>query len=200
VQRIPQSTRSQLETHPEYLAWLAQALYRTNQPADGERLLRTALDVASRTDSTEALDARLELASALVQPGQRRGRRFDLQACRGAHPDNTTAWEGLIGAYAHMRDFPKAMTALRSMPRGSYEAAAKRPGFLNAVAAVYSAHGFCLEAEGLLTRSLDLDKAAGRRPAQGTQLQLASVWMREGAARPGQSRPIGMWWLPTVNP
>ena len=79
-----------------------------------------------------------------------------------------------------MRDFPKAMTALRSMPRGSYEAAAKRPGFLNAAAAVYSAHGFCLEAEGLLTRSLDLDKAAGRRPAQGTQLQLASVWMREG--------------------
>jgi cellulose synthase operon protein C len=180
VQRIPQSTRSQLEAQPEYLAWLAQALYRTNQPADGERLLRTALAVASRSDSTEALDARLELASALVNQGNDEVAISIYRHAAGAHPDNTTAWEGLIGAYAHLRDFPKAMTALRSMPRAAYEAAAKRPGFLNAVATVYSAHGFCLEAEGLLTRSLDLDKAAGRRPAQGAQLQLASVWMREG--------------------
>ena len=180
VQSIPQSTRSQLEAHPEYLARLAQALYVTNQPAEGNRVLRTALDVASRSDSAEALDARLELASVLVDQGNDDVAVSIYRHAAGAHPDNATAWEGLIGAYAHMRDFPKAMTALRSMPRGSYEAAAKRPGFLNAAAAVYSAHGFCLEAEGLLTRSLDLDKAAGRRPAQGTRLQLASVWMREG--------------------
>jgi cellulose synthase operon protein C len=179
AQKIPQSTRLQLEAHPEYLARLAQALYVTSQTAEGNRVLRTALDVASRSDSTEALDARLELASVLVNQGNDDVAVSIYRHAAGAHPDNTTAWEGLIGAYAHMRDFPKAMTALRSMPRSSYEAAANRPGFLNSVAAVYSAHGFCLEAEGLLTRSLDLDKAAGRRLAQGTQLQLASVWMRE---------------------
>ena len=51
VQSIPQSTRSQLDAHPEYLARLAQALYVTNQAAEGNRVLRTALDVASRSDS-----------------------------------------------------------------------------------------------------------------------------------------------------
>ena len=74
VQSIPQSTRSQLDAHPDILARLAQALYATNQPADGDRVLRTALDVASRSDSDEALDARLELASVLVTRAKTRAR------------------------------------------------------------------------------------------------------------------------------
>jgi tetratricopeptide (TPR) repeat protein len=180
VQSIPQSTRSQLDAHPEYLARLARALYATNQPSDGDRILHAALDAASRSDSDEAFDARLELASFLVTQGNDGGAVSIYTHAAGTHPDNTAAWEGLIGVLVRMRDYPKALTALRSMPRGSYEAAAKHPGFLNTAATVYSAQGFCVEAERLLTRSLDLDKAAGRRPTPGTQLQLASVWMREG--------------------
>jgi tetratricopeptide (TPR) repeat protein len=47
------------------------------------------------------------------------------------------------------------------------------------VAAGYSAAGRCSEAESLLTRSLDLDRAAGRTQSPGTQLQLGDIWMRQ---------------------
>jgi cellulose synthase (UDP-forming) len=180
MRAVPPSARAQLEADPEYLARLAQALYRTNQPADADRALRTALDAAMRSDSGDALGVRLEIASFLLNQGRDESAVAIYRHAAEAHKDNSTAWEGLIGAYIHMHDAPKAMTALRSMPRDAYDTATKRQGFLNAVATVYAAQGFCVEAEGLLTRSIDLEKAAGRRPAQSTQLQLASIWSREG--------------------
>jgi tetratricopeptide (TPR) repeat protein len=85
----------------------------------------------------------------------------------------------LIGIYTGRRDFDRALTAVRSISRGAFEAAASQPDFLDSVALVYSADGQCAEAETLLIRSLATQKAARRAPAESTQMQLAGVWMRE---------------------
>src|SRR5262249_1998619 len=82
--------------------------------------------------------------------------------------------------YTRLRDFSSALAAIRTMPASSYAAAANHTGFLNAAAAVYSAGGQCAEAEEFLRRSISLDHAAGRLPAESTQLQLADIWRREG--------------------
>jgi len=66
------------------------------------------------------------------------------------------------------------------MPQSTFEAASRNTGFLNAVAAVYSADGECNEAEDFLNRSLNADRAASRQPAVNTRLQLADIWVREG--------------------
>jgi hypothetical protein len=71
------------------------------------------------------------------------------------------------------------MAAARSIPRSAYDVAMKNTGFLNAMAAVYAADGRCRDAEGFLERSLSLDKETGRRPDEGTELQLTGLWMRE---------------------
>jgi tetratricopeptide (TPR) repeat protein len=180
VRRVPQGTRPQLDARPEFTARVALAFYSTDQLAAGDQALRNALDQADRADNEEALNVRLEIASLLLKQGRNDGAVSIYTQAVDSHPDNSVAWEGLIGAYAQVRDFAKAIAAVRSMPRSSYEAAVNRSGFLNAVATVYAAEGRCGEAGGLLTRSIELEKAAGRRPAESTQVQLADIFMREG--------------------
>ena len=86
----------------------------------------------------------------------------------------------LIGMYTERRDFDRALTAVRSISRRTFEAATKTSDFLDTVALVYSADGQCTEAETLLIRSLATGKARGRGPAESTHMQLAGVWMRQG--------------------
>jgi len=180
AQRIPPATKSQIETRTDYLSEMALAYYSTNQTAEGDRVLRQAMEAAAQSDTNDALNVRLEVASALVDQGKM-DRAFEVyrQATR-LHPDNAIAWQGLIGGYTRMRDFAQAKAAVRSMPQNTYEIATKNTSFLNSVAAIYSADGQCSEAEDFLNRSLSLEKAAGHEPAESTQLQLADIWMREG--------------------
>jgi cellulose synthase operon protein C len=180
AQRIPSTTKAQIETQTDYLSEMALAYYSTNQPAEGDRALRQAMEAAAQSDTNDALNVRLEVASALIDQG-RLDRAFEIyrQATR-LHPDNAIAWQGLVGGYTRMRDFAQAKAAVRSMPQNTYEIAAKNTGFLNSVAAIYSADGQCSEAEDFLNRSLSLEKDAGHEPAESTQLQLADIWLREG--------------------
>ena len=179
-QRVPSSLRDELEGRPEHLARLALALLTTKRQSEGEQMLRRALDAASESDTDDAVNVRLQAANVLTKAG-----RTDLavsiyKQATDDHPGLVSAWQGLIGAYTSMREFPRAMGAVRAMPRNAYEAASTNTGFLNTVAAVYAADGRCDDAEGLLTRSVDLGKAAGQSPATSTQLQLADIWMRKG--------------------
>ncbi len=176
---IPASTRKSLEANPEYLALVAQALYRTNQRTAGDQALRTALDASARADSDAAMNARLEIAGLLMEQGNDANAALVYKRVTEAHSDNTTAWEGLIRAYARSQEFASASAALGSMPRIAHDAAMNSASFLKVIAAVYTAEGRCVEAESLLTRSIDLDRAAGRSFSD-TQLQLAGVWTLEG--------------------
>jgi tetratricopeptide (TPR) repeat protein len=180
VRTIPEATQQRLATNPEYLALRAQVLYLTDQKDAAERALDAALEAASRDDSAGAVNARLEVANLLTKQARNKDAALVYRQVANAYPDNTTAWEGLIGAYTSLRAFSEAEAAVQSMPRNSYDAAMNHPGFVNAVAYVYASNGRCSDAEHLLTHSIDLDKAAGRRVAEQTQLQLADVWTREG--------------------
>jgi len=179
AQNIPAATRQQLEAHPDYWSEMALAYYSARQKPPGEQALRKALDMATSSDNADALNARLDLAGILMNTGETL-RAIDIyRQASQAHPENAGAWEGLVGAYVRMRDYSHAKLAVRSMPQPSYETATKNPGFLSAVAAIYSAQAQCGEAEDFLKRSIDMDKAAGRQPEEGVQLQLADIWMRE---------------------
>jgi tetratricopeptide (TPR) repeat protein len=180
AQRIPATASQQLEARPDYWSEMALAYYSARQSSAGDQALQKALNIASSSsENDDALNARLEIASILMDAGQTL-RAIDIyKQASQSHPDNSAAWEGLVGARARMHDWSRAKIAVRSMPQASYDAAAKNPEFLNAVAAIYSAQGQCGEAEDFLNRSLAMDEAAGRRPAESTQLQLADIWMRE---------------------
>ncbi len=180
ISRAPPAARQQLEQQAEYLAYLSLALFNANQVSEGGNALHRALDVATHADTDEALAARLRVASLLLQQGHPDQAIAVYKQASELHPDDAAAWQGLIGTYASLRDFPRAMSAVQSMPRSAHDAASKEPGFLSAIAAVYSADGQCRQAEDLLYRSLALEKAADRAPAEGTQLQLADIWMRRG--------------------
>jgi len=179
TQRIPQPTRGKIESRSDYLSEVALAYYQTNQPSEGDLALRRASDAAASSDSEDAMNIRLQVASTLVDQGNIEGALAVYKQATELHPDNVVAWDGLVGAYARTRDFSGAQGALNTMPRASYAAAAKNASFLNAVASIYSAQGRCEEAEDLLNRALSLDKAAGRQPSPNAEMQLADLWMRE---------------------
>jgi Flp pilus assembly protein TadD len=84
------------------------------------------------------------------------------------HPDNPSGWEGLIGAYTRGGDFSQAISAVRSMPQSSFDAAVKNSGFLDSLAVLYSTQGHCAEAEDLLNRSLALNRVNGGQPSEST--------------------------------
>jgi cellulose synthase operon protein C len=179
VQRIPPAVRQRMETRSDFLSELALVYYEANQPEVGDRFLNRALVLAGRSDSEDALSLRLEIAGRFMDQDQA-GRAIAIyrEATR-SHPDDPSGWEGLVGAYTRLGIASDAIAAVRSMPQSSYDAAMKNTGFLNSVAVLYSTQGECAEAEHYLLRSLAMDRSKGHQSAQGTELQLADVWMRE---------------------
>jgi cellulose synthase (UDP-forming) len=179
ARQMPAAIRTQLESRADYPAVMALALYSAHQASDGERMLRRALEAAERADTDEAMGVRLQVAGLLLREKQADRSIALFRQAAESRPNNPNAWQGLIAAYMDTHDTSGAMAAVRAMPRPVYDAAMKSPQFVNAMAAVYAADARCGEAEGLLNRSLSLDKEAGRTPAENTRLQLAGLWMRE---------------------
>lgn len=179
LQQIPPAVKQQMENHSDYLSELALVYYEANQPALGEQFLRRALATTGQSDSEDALAVRLQIAGAFMEQGKT-GRAIEIyREATQSHPNIPSGWEGLVGAYTRLGNFPQAITAVRTMPQPSYDAAVKHTGFLDSVAVLYSTQGQCAEAEDFLHRSLAMDQSDGRRPAESTQLQLADIWMRE---------------------
>jgi tetratricopeptide (TPR) repeat protein len=178
-QRIPPATKQKMETRSDYLSEMALIFYNANQPNEGDQALRRAMVIAKNSDTEDALGLRLQIAGAFMDQGNLGGALEIFRQAVQSHPDEANGWEGLVGIYTRMHDLPQAIAAVRSMPARSYDAAVKQTGFLNSLAVLYSAQGQCGEAEDFLNRSLGLDQAERREPAEGTKLQLADIWMRE---------------------
>ncbi len=178
-QHIPPAVKQRMEARPDYLAQMALVYYGANQPAEGDQALRRALDIARTSDTDDALSLRLQIAGAFMEQGKTNRAVEIYRQATQTHPDKSSGWEGLVGAYTRMGAFAQAIAMVRSMPQHSYDEAAKHTGFLNSVAVLYSTQGQCAQAEDFLNRSLAVDQAAGREPAEGTQVQLADIWMRE---------------------
>jgi tetratricopeptide (TPR) repeat protein len=179
LQLIPEATRQQMERRPDYLAEVALAYYSAHQATQGDQALRRALDVGGSSDTEEALNFRLQLAGVLMNQGNASRAIEVYKQATQSHPNSVAGWQGLVGAYTHVRDFSSALAIIRAMPANARAAAANDSGFLNAEAAAYSATGQCAEAEDFLRRSVTLDHTAGRVPAESTQLLLADILRRE---------------------
>ncbi len=179
AQGIPQPTKQEIEQRSDYLAELALAYYAAKRPDDGARALQRALAAAGASDSEEALNLRLQVAKLLADDNRVDQATEIYRQAAEHHPNSDIAWQGLVGVYTRTQNYKAAMATLQAMPQSSYVAAAKNTSFLNSVAAVYSSAGQCAKAEEFLKRSIDADQAAGRQPAENTQLQLAGIWMRE---------------------
>jgi tetratricopeptide (TPR) repeat protein len=178
-QQIPPAVKQRMEARSDYLSEMALVYYRTKQSHEGDQMLHKALEIARNSDSDDALSFRLNIATAFMDQNET-GRAIEIyRNATVTHPDNPSAWEGLVGAYTRTGDFSQALTAVRTMSEASYDAAVNHAGFLDSVAVLYSTQGRCQDAEDFLNRSLTLDQMAGRSPAEATQLQLADVWMRE---------------------
>lgn len=179
LQQIPPTVKQQMESHSDYLSELALVYYQANQPALGEQFLRRAMANAGQSDSDDALSIRLQIAGTFMEQGKTGQAVQIYREATQSHPNNPSGWEGLVGAYTRLGEFPQAITAVRTMPKPSYDAAMKHTGFLDSVAVLYSTQGQCVAAEDFLNRSIALDQSGGRHPAESTQLQLADIWMRE---------------------
>jgi tetratricopeptide (TPR) repeat protein len=177
--RIPPQTKQEIESRPDYLSEMALAYYGLNRPGEGDEALRRALEAANSADTEDALNVRLQVANLLMDQGNAERALQIYKHAADHHPNNAIAWQGLVGVYTRQNNFDAAIATLRAMPESSYATAMKNTSFLNSVAAVYSSAGQCSKAEDFLNRSLSADRAAGRQPAQSTQLQLADIWMRE---------------------
>src|ERR1700751_2946119 len=177
-QHIPPAVKQQMENRSDYLSEMSLVYYETNQPGEGDRFLRRALDAAKNSDSDDALGLRLQIAGAFIDQGKM-GSAIDIfRQATQSHPNNANGWEGLVGAYTRLGEISQAITTVRSMPQSSYDAAVKNTGFLDSVALLYSTLGQCAEAEDFLHRSLAMDQSNGHPPSEGTQLQLADILMR----------------------
>jgi tetratricopeptide (TPR) repeat protein len=179
LQQIPPTVKQQMESHSDYLSELALVYYDANQPALGEQFLRRAMANAGQADSEDALSVRLQIAGAFMEQGKA-GQAIQIyKEATQSHPNNPSGWEGLVGAYTRLGNFPLAIATVRNMPKPSYDSAVRHTGFLDSVAVLYSTQGQCAEAEDFLHRSLALDQSVGHQAAESTQLQLADVLMRE---------------------
>jgi tetratricopeptide (TPR) repeat protein len=178
-QQIPSALKQQMENSSDYVSEMAFLYYTADQTPMGDQTLQRALKLANTSDSPDALSWRMQIAGRFMDQGDiGRAVGIYLQATH-SHPNDPAGWEGLIGAYTRVNNFSQAIAAVDSMPQHSYEAAMKNTGFLDSVAVLYSTQGQCVQAEDFLNRSIALDKTSGHEPAEGTQLQLADIWVRE---------------------
>jgi len=178
-QRIPPVVKQRLEGRSDYLSEMALVYYNSNQPDRGDETIRRAMQIARNSDSDQALSMRLQIAGKFMDQGKPALAIEIYHQATQSHPNDASGWEGLAGAYTRVGDFSQAIETVRSMPQRAYDAAVKRTGFLNSVAVLYSTQGQCTQAEDFLNRSLALEHETGHEPAEGTQLQLADIWMRE---------------------
>jgi tetratricopeptide (TPR) repeat protein len=177
--QIPPTVKQRMESRSDYLSELALVYFEANQPELGDQLLHRAMVIAGQSDSDDALSLRLQIAGRFMEKNQA-GRAIEIYAeATRSHPDNPSGWEALVGAYTRIGAFSQATATVRSMPKPSYDAAMRHIGFLDSVAVLYSTQGQCAEAEHFLLQSLALDRSKDHKSSEGTQLQLADVWMRE---------------------
>src|SRR5262249_55570895 len=125
AQRIPAPLKQQIDQRSDYLSVLALASYSMNQAGEGDQFLHRALAAAGSSDTEAALNVRLQVANVLMDQGNAERAAEIYKQAAGLYPNNTIAWQGLIGAYTRLRNFDAAMAALRSIPQSSYAAASK---------------------------------------------------------------------------
>ncbi len=181
VRLIPPPVRAELSKDSDYQALMA-AIYEANgQSLEAEKYLRQAMLLANNTPGGKsASELQVEFASTLMESGQAARAADYFKRVTEVHPENMKAWQGLLGCYVQIREYARAVATLRRMPQSAYDEAIRSVNFLNAIAAIYLAQGQLDTAEAFLRRAAQLDVAPESRSRLTTQIELASLLLKQG--------------------
>ncbi len=181
VDSMPADVKAALEKDPTYLRTLAGIYEAQNRDADAQRVLALGLALPY-PENGEGLttQTKLEYASILTQ-----ARRYDQAATLysqilGAEPANLQAWLGLVGARHEAGQDAQAIADVGRMPPETYQTALSDADFLALLAAIYQQSNQLDVAQGLLERAEKAQTAAGRKPSEALELQLAAIDLERG--------------------
>lgn len=181
--RIPAATRSELMRDPDYLRTLASAYSAVGRDADAQRVLRSALDLPFPPGGKGLkAETQLQYASLLVQANRIDQASGLYRQVLADDPENTLAWQGLVGAEHAMHSDPAALQTLESMPPSVYDQALRDPGFLGTAAAIYQANNKFDLAQSLIERAIAVQNTSGQKVPLPLQIQLAGLYLQRNDA------------------
>lgn len=160
----------------DHQALLASIYGSAGRSAEAVRTTDRAIQTATKSRKQLTQTARLQFAGVYLSHNEAAKAAELYNQVVDRESSNLVAWEGLVAALVSLHDDKRAATALDRMPRDLYRQAMERPGFASAASIVESNNGRLEQAEALLTQTL---ASQGAKPELGTQLQLASIWVKQ---------------------
>jgi tetratricopeptide (TPR) repeat protein len=182
--KIPANVHAQLMRDPEFLRTLASAYSAVGRDADAQRVLHSALELPFPTDGNGLkVETQLQYASLLQQANRPEQAAGLFRQVLAADPSNTVAWEGLVRVQHTAHSDQLAQQTIESMPPSSYDQAMRDPGFVTTVASIYQANNKLDVAQSLLEKVIAQQQASGQKPAPGTVVQLAGLYLTRNDAQ-----------------
>ena len=187
--RIPASVHSQLMRDPDFLRNLASAYSAVGRDTDAQRVLRSALDLPFPADASRLkIETQLQFAALLQQANHVDQAAGLYRQVLAVDSTNTGAWQGLVRAEHAMKNDPRALQTLESMPPATYDAAMRDGGFQSTVASVYQGANKLEMAQQILEHAVAQQTAANQKPSVGLEMQLAGVYLSRNNTQ--QAYPI----------
>ncbi|HVU46671.1 MAG TPA: cellulose synthase subunit BcsC-related outer membrane protein [Terracidiphilus sp.] len=181
VGSVPSDVKAALEMDPTYLRTLAGIYQSLNRDADAQRVLTLGLALPFPENGAGlTTETKLEYASILTM-----ARRYDQAATLysqivSAEPANLQAWTGLVNARHQAGQDAQAIADVEKMPPDAYQTALNDADFLALLAAIYQQSNQLDVAQGLLERAEKAQMAAGKKPSEPLELQLAAIDLQRG--------------------
>jgi tetratricopeptide (TPR) repeat protein len=177
--RMPSGVKSELSKDIDYLALLVSIYGAQGRDSEVQGVVQEALLLANSRDAAGAAKIELQFASLLMENGQTLRAIALYQRVADLNPDNVAAWQGLVSSLLQMHDYPRAVAAVKRMPKLTYDAAIRIPGFLLSIAAIYENQGQYDAAEGFAQRAVDLESKGGQAPTVATEVALGNIWLKQ---------------------
>jgi cellulose synthase operon protein C len=175
---VPPAVRAQLMRDPVFLRSLASAYTSVGRDTDAQRALQTALDLPVPSGAQDhQVETQLQYASLLQQANRLEQAAALYKQVLAVDAGNVTAWQGLVRIQHAMKEDPQALQTLQAMPRSTYDAAMRDPGFQITVASVYQGENKLDIAQDILEKSVAQQTAAGKTPSAAVSLALAGIYL-----------------------
>ncbi|MGA9567061.1 MAG: cellulose synthase subunit BcsC-related outer membrane protein [Candidatus Korobacteraceae bacterium] len=177
--RMPLAVKSALSKDIDYLALLVSIYGAQGRDSEVQGVVQEALLLANLRDAAAAAKIEVQFAGLLMQNGQTLRASALYQRVADLNPDNVAAWQGLVSSLLQMHDYPRTVSAVKRMPKPTYDAAIRIPDFLLSIAAIYENQGQYDAAEGFVQRAVDLESKGGRTPSVATEIALGNIWLKQ---------------------
>jgi tetratricopeptide (TPR) repeat protein len=178
IQQMPAATSEKIQKSADYLALLAQVQMEAGQTAAAARTVTTVANMVTNEKVELSAGAQLRLGGLYLSQ-KRSAEAIDLyERVAALDPQNVVAWEGMLAGMIQAGREKPAFDLMQRMPKETYSAGLRRPGFLQTAALLHVKFGSLDTAEALLDKVLLNSGSHG--PDVSTQLLLANVWLEQG--------------------